>query len=85
MLGLLGVGGAGLAAAPELRVLTWPLLALNAWTLGRGWYLQVSHNAVTLWQRRPRRILVASTGISIALWTLRLLGLLGPKPFLICH
>ena len=77
----MGAGGAGLAAAPALRVATWPMLVLNVWVLGRGWYLQTTHGDATLWQRRSRIILLASTPVSILLWTLRFLSLLGPRPF----
>ena len=81
MLGLLGVAGAGLAIAPALRVLTWPLLALNIWVLSRGWYLQLGHGNAMLWQRRSMMVLVASSVLSVTLWTLRFLGMLGARPF----
>jgi len=38
----MGSSSAGLAVAPVLQVLTWPLLALTGLTLGRGWYVEIS-------------------------------------------
>ena len=43
MLGLLGGNSDGLAAAPALQVLTWPLLALAVVMMVRAWYLELSH------------------------------------------
>ena len=80
VLGLLGAGGAGLAAAPALQVLTWPLLGLNLWTLGRGWHLQLTHGGATVWQRRAQKLLVFSTLMSTTLWGLRFAGVLGEAP-----
>ena len=57
LLGLLGTGGAGLAAAPALRALTWPFLALTLLSVGRGWYVHLSHGQATLWQRRSGLVL----------------------------
>ncbi|MBI4203000.1 MAG: hypothetical protein HY532_07815 [Chloroflexi bacterium] len=81
MLGLLGASGAGLALAPALRVLTYPLLALTVLTLGRGWYLQLRHKAATPWRMRSRWILLTSTALGVGLWALRFAGLLGARPF----
>ena len=81
VLGLLGAAGAGLAAAPALRVLNYPLLALTVMLLGRGWYLYLSHGGATEWQRRSGKVLVVSTGIAVTLWALRFAGVLGMRPF----
>ena len=81
LLGLLGATGAGLAVAPALRVLTYPLLAITVAMLGRGWFLALQHPGRTRWQRRSRAVLVLSTVLALALWSLRFGGLLGPSPF----
>ncbi|MEE9198996.1 MAG: hypothetical protein V3U26_04270 [Dehalococcoidia bacterium] len=74
-------GGAGLAAAPALRVLTYLFLVLTIAFLGRGWYLHLRHPSRTVWQRRSRAMLAASSTLAIVLWGLRFGGLLGPQPF----
>ena len=83
MLGLLGGTSAGLAIAPALRVLTWPLLILTAAMLARGWYLEASHGDrwSSLWRRRANIVLTGSTLLSVVLWSLRFTGFLGPRPF----
>ena len=83
LLGLLGGTSAGLAIAPALRVLTWPLLALTLVMLGRGWYLNLSHGERwrSIWNRRAGLVLMGSTVLAVVLWGLRLAGLLGPRPF----
>ncbi|MCH7552500.1 MAG: hypothetical protein IIC82_00675, partial [Chloroflexi bacterium] len=69
------------AAAPVLRVLTWPLLAVSIVTLGRGWYLRTSHGGHGRWERRAGWTLAASTVLTVVLWALRFAGLLGgPSP-----
>ena len=81
MLGLLGATSAGLAMAPALRVLAWPLLGLNVVLLGRGWYLNLSHGGwQSTWNRGSRLVLLASTVLVVVLWTLRLSGVLGMSP-----
>ena len=83
LLGLLGGTGAGLALAPALRVLTWPLLAVTILMLGRGWYLEMAHRGRwrSPWRRRASLVLIASTALAVVLWGLRFTGLLGMKPF----
>lgn len=83
MLGVVGATAAGAAAAPALRVLTWPLLAFNVATLGRGWYLEVARRDSWrgAWAVRSRWILVGSTLLAAALWSARFAGLLGGRPF----
>ena len=81
MLGLLAASGTGLVIAPALRVLNGPFLALTVLVLARGWYLQLSHGRVTVWQRRAGTVLLLSTATSITLWAVRFAGLLGMKPF----
>ncbi len=81
MLGILGATGAGLAVAPALRVLTYPLLGMTALALGRGWYLQTRHGGAMLWRRRAGRVLALTTVVSVTLWALRFAGVLGMRPF----
>lgn len=83
LLGLLGATGAGLAAAPALRALTWPFLGVTVLMLGRAWYLESSHPGSwrSPWKRRARVVLVASTALAVLLWGLRFGGLLGARPF----
>ncbi len=83
LLGLLGGTGAGLALAPALRVLTWPLLAVTILMLGRGWYLEMAHRGRwrSPWRRRASLVLMASTALAVVLWGLRFTGLLGMRPF----
>ena len=83
LLGLLGGTGAGLALAPALRVLTWPLLAVTMLMLGRGWYLEMAHRGRwrSPWRRRASLVLMASTALAVVLWGLRFAGLLGTRPF----
>ena len=83
LLGLLGGTGAGLALAPALRVLTWPLLAVTIIMLGRGWYLEIAHRGRwrSPWRRRASLVLMASTALAVVLWGLRFTGLLGMRPF----
>ncbi len=83
LLGLLGGTGAGLALAPALRVLTWPLLAVTILMLGRGWYLEMAHRGRwrSPWRRRASLVLMASTALAVVLWGLRFAGLLGMRPF----
>lgn len=83
LLGLLGGTSAGLAIAPALRVLTWPLLALTLIMLGRGWYLELAHRGGwrSSWRRRAGLVLIGSTALAVSLWTLRFVGLLGMRPF----
>jgi len=65
-----------------LRVLNYPFLALTVIALGRGWYLNLRHrHRPTLWSRRSRWLLVASTLLAGTLWGLRFAGLLGMPPF----
>ena len=72
-----------MALAPALQVLTWPFLALTAWMLGRGWYLEIAgrRRRATVWRVRSRKVLVFSTVLAVTLWGLRFAGLLGPAPF----
>ncbi len=83
LLGLLGGTGAGLALAPALRVLTWPLLAVTILMLGRGWYLAMAHRGRwrSPWRRRASLVLMSSTALAVVLWGLRFSGLLGMRPF----
>ena len=83
LLGLLGGTGAGLALAPALRVLTWPLLAITILMLVRGWYLEMAHRGRwrSPWRRRASLVLMASTALAVVLWGLRFTGLLGMRPF----
>ena len=83
LLGLLGGTGAGLALAPALRVLTWPLLAITILMLGRGWYLEMAHRGRwrSPWRRRASLVLMVSTALAVVLWGLRFTGLLGMRPF----
>ena len=80
MLGLLGLGGAGLALAPALRALTWPFFVLTVLFLGRGWYLALRNRSSTRWGRRARWVLAGSTLLSGVLWGLRFAGVLGMPP-----
>jgi len=82
LLGLLGGASTGLALAPALRVLTWPLLALTLVMLGRGWYLQQSHRGGwrSSWGQRAGLVLLGSTVLAAVLWSLRFTGLLGMSP-----
>ena len=43
LLGLVGGTSAGLALAPALRVLNWPLLAITVVVLSRGWFVDITH------------------------------------------
>ncbi|MQG76007.1 MAG: hypothetical protein FI703_01620 [SAR202 cluster bacterium] len=83
LLGLMGSSSAGLAVAPALQVLTWPLLALTGLTLGRGWYVELSQGKGwrSPWSRRSTAILFISTATSLVVWGLRFGGLLGGSPF----
>ena len=83
LLGLLGGLGAGLALAPALRVLTWPLLGITVLMLERGWYLEMAHRGG---RRAPCRrpaslVLMAWTVLAAVLWGIRFSGLLGMRPF----
>jgi len=80
---ILGATGAGLAVAPALRVLTWPLLGITLLMLGRAWYLELTHSGSWrfTWRLRSRMVLFGSTGLAVALWGLRFAGLLGMRPF----
>lgn len=79
VLGLAGAAGAGLAIVPVLQVLTWPLAAIGAAFLARGWWLQVRHGIAGAWSRRSLVVLSLSTALVAVLWTARLLGLLTPS------
>ncbi|MCH8884878.1 MAG: hypothetical protein IIA41_15470 [SAR324 cluster bacterium] len=72
MLGLLGVTGAGLALAPALRALTYPLFALTVLLLGWGWRRRWMQRHAGGLARRSAIILVLSTVAAAALWTYRL-------------
>ena len=78
----MGDTSALLAAAPALRVLTWPLLVLTLLMLGRGWYLNLSHGERwrSVWNKRAGQVLALSTVVALVLWGLRFGGLLGPSP-----
>ena len=82
LLGLIGGTSAGLALAPALRVLTWPLLGLTLLMLGRGWYLEFARRGGwrSPWSRRSYAVLIASTTLAATLWGLRFSGLLGASP-----
>ena len=82
LLGLFGGSSAGLAAAPALRVLTWPFLVLTAVMLIRGWYLELSHGGrwSSSWRRKASVVLAGSTVLAVVLWTLRFTGVLGVSP-----
>ena len=80
MLGLLGASGAGLAIAPALRVLTWPLLAVNAALLARAWFLATRGHFATPTLRKAPWVLVLSTALSLGLWAARFAGFLGGVP-----
>ncbi len=81
LLGLMGGTSAGLAIAPALRVLTWPLLAVTVVMLTRGWYVALAHRG---WRspiaRRAMVVLAVSTAGSGALWALRFAGIFGSSP-----
>ena len=83
LLGLVGGTSTGLALAPALRVLTWPLLAITLLMLARGWYLQLALRGSWLspWSRRAGLVLMGSTALAAVLWGLRFAGLLGMRPF----
>ena len=83
LLGFLGGTSAGLALAPALRVLTWPFLAITLLMLGRGWYLELSHRGrwTSPWRRRAGLVLLGSTVLAVSLWSLRLTGVIGMRPF----
>ena len=78
----MGGTSTGLALAPALRVLTWPFLALTLIMLGRGWYVQLSHKGGwrSSWGQRAGLMLLGSTVLAVALWSLRFTGLLGMSP-----
>ena len=82
MLGLLGGNSAGLAAAPALQVLTWPLLALTVLMMVKAWYLKLSHGEKwsSPWRRHSGAVLTGSTTLALVLWSLRFTGLLGESP-----
>ena len=69
--------------APALRVLNIPFLALGIFLLGRAWYLELkaTDHWRGFWAKRSRKVLIASTLVSVAIWGLRFGGLLGPRPF----
>ncbi|MCH8910305.1 MAG: hypothetical protein IH867_06145 [Chloroflexi bacterium] len=69
--------------APALRVLNIPFLALGILLLGRAWYLELKQTDHWrgFWAERSRKILVASTLVSVVIWGLRFGGLLGMRPF----
>ena len=77
MLGLLGAAGTDAALAPALQVLTIPIAVLGAAFLARAWWLQLGHGLGTAWQWRSLAVLSASTATAVALWGLRLAGVLG--------
>ena len=83
MLSSIGTASAGVAMAPALRLLTFPLLLLTIAMLGRGWRLELKATGHFrgLWAERSRMVLLASTVISVAVWGMRFGGLLGPTPF----
>ncbi len=68
--------------APALQVLTWPFLGITVLMLARGWWLAPSHGSLwgTGWKNRAMLTLIASTALSVALWTLRFAGVLGASP-----
>ena len=82
LLGVLGGTSAGLAMAPALQVLTWPLLAVNVLMLARGWWLAPSHGSLwgPDWKNRATYTLISATVLSATLWGLRFAGLLGAGP-----
>ncbi|MAP39967.1 MAG: hypothetical protein LR120_09940 [Dehalococcoidia bacterium] len=82
LLGLLGASGSGLAFAPALRALSWPLLVITLLMLSRGWYLQISQRAdlSAKWPKPVLTTLVLSTVLAVTLWGLRFAGLLGESP-----
>ena len=69
--------------APALRVLTIPFLILTVLMLGRAWYLELSakEHWRGFWALRSRKMLIASTAVSVAIWGMRFGGLLGERPF----
>ena len=68
--------------APALRALTIPFLALGILLLGRAWYLELKQRDHWrgFWADRSRKVLIASTLVSMAIWALRFGGLMGPRP-----
>ena len=71
-LGLIGTTGAGLALAPALRVLTYPLLGLTVVTLAWGWHRTARHHGSGALARKATAVLALSTVAAIALWTYRI-------------
>jgi hypothetical protein len=51
--------------------------------LGRAWYVEVSHGGGwrSTWARRSKVVLLASTVLAVAVWSLRFAGVLGMRPF----
>ena len=82
LLGALGGTSAGLASAPALQALTWPLLVITVIMLARGWWLAPSHGGLwgPAWKNRATVTLMISTGLATGLWGLRFAGLLGGNP-----
>ena len=80
---MIAASGTGLAVAPALRVLTWPLLALAIILLSRGWYLQLAHgwNLGSSVRKKAFATLAVSTVLAGLLWGLRFAGVLGERPF----
>ncbi len=83
MLGTLGTASAGAAIAPALRVLNIPFLILTILMLGRAWYLELekTDHWRGFWAQRSRKVLIATTVVSVAIWGLRFGGILGGRPF----
>ncbi len=79
----MGAASTGVAVAPALRVLNVPFLVLTIVMLGRAWYLELkkTDHWRGIWAQRSRKVLVASTLVSIVIWGLRFGGLLGMRPF----
>ena len=69
--------------APALRALNIPFLALAVLLLGRAWYLELKQTEHWrgFWAERSRKVLIASTVVSVVIWGLRFGGLLGMPPF----
>jgi hypothetical protein len=80
---MLGTASAGAAIAPALRALNIPFLILTVLMLSRAWYLELEPTGHWrgFWAIRSRKVLIASTAVSLAVWSLRFGGLLGGRPF----
>ena len=79
LLGLIGISSSGLALAPALRELTWPLFIVSLLVLSRSWYLEASGRKApkSRWKTTSSVVVLLSTTFWVAVWWIRFVRVFG--------